>query len=89
MSVINVMGWRIRLFYGVCTMTIICPFICPDRHIIVITVTLGTSGFIGFRAPVTVVTLMTVIYEPILKEALLPLSALSTGARRLRWRLRC
>src|SRR5215207_6528285 len=75
MSVITVMRCTIRLFYGVCTMTVICPFICAERHVIVITVMRGSGFPIGFLASMTIMTIMTVICRLILKEALLPLSA--------------
>jgi hypothetical protein len=68
MSVITVMRCTIRLFYGVCTMTVICPFICPERHIIVITVNRGSGFPIGFLASMTLMTLMTVLYRLILER---------------------
>ena len=75
MSVITVMRCTIRLFYGVCTMTVICPLIYTERHVTVITVMLGSGFPIGFLAIMTIMTIMTVICRLILKEALLPLFA--------------
>src|SRR5215203_1342104 len=83
MSVITVMRCTIRLFHGVCTMTVICPFICAERHVIVITVMRGSGFPIGFLASMTIMTIMTVICRLILKEALLPLSARAGQVRDL------